>query len=567
MSNPTSLASTIVLLAFTEFLQLRKEEISRRLSKPTLQGLTELRQQVLSRLQGEPGVRAVMSIIETQGILVPDQLQSLVPALVNAMQADSAFAERICHLANAIISQEPGVSNLLGQNIQSVAGGTATQVNDSNAPTFTGSITNPIFHFHYGSTQSPQTSSRSDGNSNDKIEQTGISNTTSGDLNKSQPASSNFAVYKQEEWVGREEETDSLLKAIKGSCRITVILGITGIGKTALAERIIDGLRKNQGNFLRHNFEHDSISSNKSFIEVTKGWLRKLEENIPVQEYDLGNILSLLANKLCHSPYVILIDSLEYILTGNEDMGWGDFLDEGWNKFFLNILSADSCQSRFILTSQDLPLQLRQVGSHYPNFFSYQTLKGLEKSKQIELFQKQGLDCGEEEQSLLSRIGKAYMGHPLALQVIAREIKIDFHASVAGYWERFGFEIEEVEKSLEEATKGNTVGQDDWKLDSYSRELRIMVKKRLEITFERLKKNAYVAFELICKVSVYRRPERETAWLIQLQGDYDREEIRRALDILKDRALVEITYDPNRRTHLLGLHNLIRSQALYCRRQ
>ncbi|MDX2255915.1 MAG: ATP-binding protein [Pseudanabaenaceae cyanobacterium bins.39] len=387
------------------------------------------------------------------------------------------------------------------------------------------------------------------------------SNTTSGDR-KSQPASPNFNVYRQEEWVGREEETNSLLEAIKGSCRITVILGITGIGKTALAERIIDELRASQGNLLRDDF-YDQTSSNKSFIEVAKEWLRKLGENVPVQERDLESILSLLADKLCHNPYVILIDSLEYILTGNEDMGWGDFVDEGWNKFFLKILLADSCQSSFILTSQDLPSQLRYVGDRYHNFFSYRVLKGLEEAQQMELFQKQGLDCNDEEQLLLSRIGKAYMGHPLALRVIAQEIKIDFHASVAGYWERFGSEIEKVEKSL--AAKENEGGQDEWKLDSYSRKLRALVKGRVEITFERLRVNAYIAFELICKVSVYRRPERETAWLMQLEDDYDREEIEQALDILKDRALVEITYDPIRKTDFLGLHSLIRSQALRCR--
>lgn len=398
------------------------------------------------------------------------------------------------------------------------------------------------------------------------IEQARTSNTTSGDRNKSQPTSPNFNVYRQEEWVGREEETDSLLEAIKGSCRITVILGITGIGKTALAERIIDELKSNQGNLLRRNFDYDSTSSDKSFMGVAKEWLRKLGENIPVQERDLENILSLLADKLCHNPYVILIDSLEYILTGNEDMGWGDFVDEGWNKFFVKMLSAESCRSRFLLTSQDLPLQLRQVGERYRNFFSYKTLKGLEETKQIELFQKQGLDCGEEERYLLSRIGKAYMGHPLALLVIAGEIKNDFHASVTGYWERFGFEIEEVEKNLEEATKegGNTTGQDKWKLDRYSGALIEQVKNRLKITFKRLENNAYAAFELICKVSVYRRPEAESAWLAQLEDDYDEEEIRQALHILESRALVETTFDPSYKTKRLGLHNLIRSQALDC---
>ena len=397
-----------------------------------------------------------------------------------------------------------------------------------------------------------------------EIEQAHTSNTTSGDR-KSRAASPNFNVYKQEEWVGREEETDSLLEAIKGSCRITVILGITGIGKTALAERIIDELKSNQGNLLRRNFDYDSTSSDKSFIGVAKEWLRKLGENIPVQERDLENILSLLADKLCHNPYVILIDSLEYILTGNEDLGWGDFVDEGWNKFFVKMLSAESCQSRFLLTSQDLPLQLRQVGDRYRNFFSYKTLKGLEETKQIELFQKQGLDCGEEERYLLSRIGKAYMGHPLALLVIAGEIKSDFHASVTGYWEKFGSEIEEVEKSL--AATENKGREDNWNLDRYSRRLKERVKNRLKITFDRLKDNAYIAFELICKASVYRRPEKEGAWIAQLVDDYEKQEIEQALDILIDRALIEITYDL-RKTKYLGLHNLIRSQALErCRQE
>lgn len=157
MSNPISLANTIVLLAFTEFFQSRTEETSMQLTKPTLLGLSELRQQILSRLQGEPGVRAVMSIIETQGILAIDQLQPLVSALANAMQSDSIFADRISYLANAI-SQEPGVSNLLGRNIQSVARGTATQVNDPNSPTFTGPVSGSTFNIYYGRNQSPQTS-------------------------------------------------------------------------------------------------------------------------------------------------------------------------------------------------------------------------------------------------------------------------------------------------------------------------------------------------------------------------------------------------------------------------
>ncbi|MEH2144420.1 hypothetical protein [Nostoc sp.] len=160
MTNPFSLANTIILLAFTEFLQSGTEESSRQLTDSTLLGLNDLRQQILSRLQGESAAKAIVSIIGTQSTLVPDQLQPLVPALAAVMQADFGFANRISQLANAI-SQEPGVSNLLGQNIQSVASGTGTQVNDPNAPTFTGSVSSSTFNIYYGGVSSSQTSSGS----------------------------------------------------------------------------------------------------------------------------------------------------------------------------------------------------------------------------------------------------------------------------------------------------------------------------------------------------------------------------------------------------------------------
>lgn len=162
MANLSDLANTILLLAFTESLQPSATESSKHLTISALLGLSELRRQILNHLQGESGVTAVISIIETQGTLVPEQIQFLVPALAAAMQADSSFTNRISQLANAI-SQELGASKLSERNIQSVAGGTATQVNDPNAPTFAGSVTGSTFNFYYGTIQSPQISSGNEG--------------------------------------------------------------------------------------------------------------------------------------------------------------------------------------------------------------------------------------------------------------------------------------------------------------------------------------------------------------------------------------------------------------------
>jgi Clp amino terminal domain, pathogenicity island component len=162
MANFSDLAKTILLLAFTEPLQPRVAESSKHPTIFSLVHLSELRQQILNHLQGESGVTAIISLIEAQGTLVPDQIQFLVPALAVAMQSDSSFANRISQLANAI-SQELSANKLSEQNMQSVAGGTATQVNAPNAPTFAGSVTGSTFNFYYGPIQPPQTSSENRG--------------------------------------------------------------------------------------------------------------------------------------------------------------------------------------------------------------------------------------------------------------------------------------------------------------------------------------------------------------------------------------------------------------------
>lgn len=50
------------------------------------------------------------------------------------------------------------------------------------------------------------------------------------------------AVYNRNTWVERKEVTASVLDILNSSCRILAILGITGIGKTALVERIVPEL-------------------------------------------------------------------------------------------------------------------------------------------------------------------------------------------------------------------------------------------------------------------------------------------------------------------------------------
>ncbi|MBW4631473.1 MAG: AAA family ATPase [Iphinoe sp. HA4291-MV1] len=377
-------------------------------------------------------------------------------------------------------------------------------------------------------------------------------------------------------WVGREKLVTELSDELRGSCRLLLILGLTGIGKTALAEKLADELQdwfggdwKNK--FRRANFDYEDKPTD--FASVAARWLEEWRERLSPEEKKPELLLPKLLAYLHKHQVLVLIDSLERLLTGNEEDGWGDFADPWWEKFFLNFLSAESCRSRLIITSQDLPVKL--VYSRYKTFLHHQILYGLEESEQVALFEATGLDASQEspDRTLLLRIGKAYKGHPLMLRVIIGEIFESFEGNVQAYWDTVSSNIEEVEKAIAEAeanAKKIIGADDDWQLHKLTQKVRLEVyAERLKTVFERLATQVRDAYILICAASVYRVPVQEEGWLMQLAGlvkrvehqECSKERKEKALEELFNRFLVETSNNHNHK-RLLGQHNLVRSVAI-----
>jgi hypothetical protein len=378
-------------------------------------------------------------------------------------------------------------------------------------------------------------------------------------------------------WVGREQLVAELNEKLRGTYRLLILVGITGIGKTALAERLAVELQdwfsgdwKNK--FKRANFDYEDKAND--FASVAARWLEEWGERLSAEEKKPELLLYRLVKYLRENQVLVLIDSLERLLTGNEEDGWGDFADEWWKKFFLSLLSAESCQGRLIVTSQDLPVKL--VDSRYKNFWHREVLYGLNESEQVALFETTGLNASENspDKPLLLRIGKAYKGHPLVLRVIIGEILSEpFNGNVRAYWNDVGSKIEEVEMALAEAEADarKVVGaDDDWQLHKLTRKVRLEVnQQRLKSVFDRLESQVRDAYILVCAASVYRTPVQQEGWLMQLANLVKRlenqacseERKEKALEELCNRYLAEESVNHNHK-RVLGQHNLVRSVAL-----
>ncbi|GAX35332.1 ATP-binding protein [Nodularia sp. NIES-3585] len=378
----------------------------------------------------------------------------------------------------------------------------------------------------------------------------------------------NWPVY-DHGWVGRKNLVSSLTKKVQGSCRLLVLLGITGIGKTALSERIADDTQCRFNKILRVNF--DSDDSPRNFVNIAVRWLEEL--GILITDNQTENILKQLINYLREERILILIDSLEALLTASDD-GWGDFEDEWWTRFFESFLTIESSASRLIVTSQDLPSKIETLASRYPNSYHREILDGLLEDEQIDLFAKAGLDVSldSEDRQILIRIGKIYKGHPLTLRVVSGEIVESFGRNARAFWQNIGDEIELVEQHLLAAESGMKLEgvDDDWKLHKLTRKIRAEVyRRRVDAVFQRLKNQNADAYLLICVAATYRCPVQDSAWLLQLNRYikrlkdqiYGKVQQQEVLDDLLARFLVEtsINHENNR---VLGLHNLIRSVAL-----
>lgn len=356
-------------------------------------------------------------------------------------------------------------------------------------------------------------------------------------------------------WVGREDAIADLLTQLKGDCRLVSVVGISGIGKTALAARLMAEPQLTQS--FREQIAISFDCESPSFAMVARSLLSESTAETEELQRDSALLVGSAITRLREKPCLLVLDMIEVLLEPDGE-GGHRFKESAFEQFLTGFLRSNEMTSQIIVTSQyQLPILAEGrylARSHQCRLF------GLNPSNALKLFQKWEIEPQSElEQQYLERAIAVYEGHPLALRAIAGEIlAFPYNSNISLYWSEFGAEIEAVEK-MKQAEDPD--GRDDKpQIDRYSLTLRDLVKKRIEATFQRLYEAYPLAGILLCMGAVSRHPLERQGWLT-LIFDYPPEDQQKAFDTLQRRFFLEPEITGNQR---LGyrLHSLIRCVAL-----
>jgi len=215
-------------------------------------------------------------------------------------------------------------------------------------------------------------------------------------------------------FYGREREQARLSQwMIEDRCRAVSVLGLGGIGKSALAVKVMHQVA-----------EHFPVVVFRSLRDappcevLLEGCLQVLAlEPLADLPTSLEGCLGLLPGYLREQRALLVLDNLECLLEEGEETGRMRAGYEGYARLLHEVAQTEH-QSCLLLTSREKPATLQGLeGSH--SLVRSLRLSGLEATACGQLLAEHEVTGSPEEQA---RLGEIYAGNPLALHIVAETI-------------------------------------------------------------------------------------------------------------------------------------------------
>jgi hypothetical protein len=226
-------------------------------------------------------------------------------------------------------------------------------------------------------------------------------------------------------FFGRTEELDTLQHWVTvDSCRLVTILGMGGMGKTALAVKLAEAVQA-EFDYVIWRSLREAPQIEKTLTDLIKFLSDQQETDLPDT---VGEAVTRLMHYLQQSRCLLVLDNVESILQSGTQAGK---YREGYENYetLIQRVGESRHQGCLVLTSREKPREVAKLeGPNRP--VRTLPLMGLEDEAGLEFLLAEGLtDSGDHWKQVVNY----YSGNPLALKIAANSIQDLFGGNIAEF--------------------------------------------------------------------------------------------------------------------------------------